>query len=193
MSFGSEVEQVGWRLVHLLDNEGIPYFVMGGLAVPIWGVPRATYDVDFTVHVDEERLRRLLDRAAAAGFEVAPPFLKGFRDVLKGMEKLTLAWWTGEGRRIDADVFLVTTPYQRAAFDRRRRAELGPGQTLWVIAPADLIIHKLLAGRAKDMADVQNVLAIQGVSDPEYLRRWACELGVEARLDQALTEAGLSG
>lgn len=32
-----------------LDRMSVPYAVMGGLAVRVYGIPRATYDVDLTV------------------------------------------------------------------------------------------------------------------------------------------------
>lgn len=32
----------------LFDRLGTPYAVMGGIAVRVYGIPRPTYDVDFT-------------------------------------------------------------------------------------------------------------------------------------------------
>ena len=37
--------------VSLFDRLGLPYAVMGGLAVRVYGIPRPTYDVDFTVAI----------------------------------------------------------------------------------------------------------------------------------------------
>ena len=47
------------ELSHLLEAEQIPYVVMGGLAVRVYGIPRATYDVDFTITLAREQLPRL--------------------------------------------------------------------------------------------------------------------------------------
>ena len=63
---------------------------------------------------------------------------------------------------------------------------------MWVLGPADLILHELVAGRPKDLADVQNVLAVQGPVDASYGREWAARLGVTQRLDAALRQAGLA-
>ena len=52
------LDNVTRELIGLFDAEGVPYVVMGGLAMRIHAVPRPTYDVDFTV---------LLPRQAAAG------------------------------------------------------------------------------------------------------------------------------
>lgn len=185
MSFAGEVRLVALRLVELLEAHEIPYMMMGGLTVSIWGIPRATYDVDLTLGVDEMGLAKFIDLMKRAEFEVDPPFERGFRDVLAGMEKIRLEWWTQASRRIEIDVFLVTTPYQKSAFSRKRRVRIEQRE-MWAIDPADLILHKLVAGRPKDVADVQNILAIQGVGDEGYVREWAGRLGVAQELEEAL-------
>ena len=189
MTFAEELRDSLVRLIDLLETRQVPYVLMGGIVVSICGVPRATYDLDVTLNADRAKVEAFLKVAVEAGFTVDPPFERGFRDVLSGMEKLRLEWWTSGSRRIEVDVFLVTTPYQKAAFERRVRARID-GREAWVLTPADLILHKLVAGRPKDRADIQNLLMTQGVPDPEHLRAWAQRLGVEAALATALTEAG---
>jgi len=189
--FAAAVRRVLLELVDLLEDGGVPYLIMGGVAVPIWGVPRATYDIDLTLSVDDEGLLDFFRRARSAGFEVDPPFEEGFRDRLRGMEKVQLAWWGDAARRVEVDVFLVTTSYQEVAFQRRRRVKID-GRDARVLGPADLVLHKLTAGRPKDLADVQNILAIQGIPDEAYLREWAERLGVSEALALALARAGLS-
>lgn len=191
MTFAGDVRKVALAIAALVEREGFAYAFMGGLAVPIWGIPRATYDVDLTLAADTETVNRFLRSVKDAGFEVEPPFERGFRDSVSGMQKLRIDWWTAESRRIEVDVFLVTTEYQSAAFARRVRVRLN-GSDLWVLGPADLILHKLVAGRPKDLADVQNILSVQGMTDAEYTRHWARRLGVAAALDEALQRAGLS-
>ena len=47
----------------VLDRLGIPYAVMGGLAVRVYAIPRFTNDVDLTISLDREKLpARLLDQ-----------------------------------------------------------------------------------------------------------------------------------
>jgi hypothetical protein len=55
---------------------------------------------------------------------------------------------------------------------------------------ADLILFKLIAGRRTDWVDIDNILAVQGVPEREYLQSWAEKLAVKPRLDQVLREAG---
>lgn len=188
MTGTDDIRGVVTRLLELLDAHSVPYFVMGGLAVPIWGIPRATFDVDITLSIDERGLTAFLSAAKASGFTIDAPFEKGFRDVLHGMQKLKIEWWTTAGRRVEVDLFLVTTSFQQAAFARRVRARI-EDREMWVLTAADLILHKLLANRQKDLADVQNLLAVQGVPDEVHLRAWAARLGITDRLDAAIARS----
>ena len=191
MNFAGHVRDVALRVVELLERENVPYALMGGLVVPIWGIPRATYDVDVTVLGDLPVVERILATAKAAGFTVEAPFERGFRDQVSGMDKLRIDWWTPESRCVEVDVFLVTTDYQRAAFARRVSAQIDHTKA-WVLGPADLVLHKLVAGRPKDLADIQNILAVQGLVDAPYLREWAARLRVAERLNECLRQAGLA-
>ena len=110
MSFADEVFATALRLVDLLERHRIPYLLMGGMVVPIWGVPRATFDVDLTLSVDGAGLARFLELVKADGFDVEPPFDRGFTDVLAGMRKLCVFRQGPLSQRIVVDVFLVTTP-----------------------------------------------------------------------------------
>jgi hypothetical protein len=58
----SDPLRVTRKLVSVLDDLGIPYLVGGSLASSLYGVPRATQDVDVVVdEVDCERLTRLAE------------------------------------------------------------------------------------------------------------------------------------
>jgi len=173
-----------------LEAEGIPYMLMGGLSVRFWALPRPTYDLDVTISADESRLGTLLLRLEEDGFLVPPEVKKGWTDVLAGMKKVSVRKFIDrDSWRVD--IFLVTTEYQRAAFSRRRRVKL-LGKDVWSISPEDLILHKLIAGRERDLADVAEILAVTRDLDLAYLRRWAQVLGIASILDDRLARAGLT-
>lgn len=67
------------------------------------------------------------------------------------------------------------------------------GTERWTITPEDLILHKLLADRRKDLLDVEEILKIQRGVDLVHLRDWAGRLGIRERVDVMLREAGLGG
>jgi len=78
--------------------------------------------------------------------------------------------------------------HEEAAFGRRRAIAI-EGHPLWFVAPDDLILMKLKAGRPRDFEDAVTVLAAQGKSlDERHLTEWARAIGVAAELAYLLRE-----
>jgi hypothetical protein len=175
------------QLVPLLERLGASYAVMGGIAVRAYGIPRPTYDVDFTLSLPRDRLHELYDGVEQIGYTVPEAFQKGWVDQVSGLSLVKFRWYR-EGLGIDIDVFLAEAPFQEEVLKRRRQVQLD-GLNLWLVSPEDLILLKLLAARPRDLADVADVLFMQGQLDEAYLRRWADELGVRTALEQALADA----
>jgi predicted nucleotidyltransferase len=63
------------------------------------------------------------------------------------------------------------TPYEQAAIERAINVVLD-GVAVRFAAAEDLIIHKLVAGRPRDLEDVAGVLARRPKLDESYLTRW---------------------
>lgn len=175
----NRVVEVLFKSLDLVEALQIPYYVMGGIAARTWGLPRSTFDVDLALSMDTEGVVSFCQGAERAGFSVPEIHLKGFTDTLRGMSKFSVQE-AGFPRPVEVDLFLVSTPYLREAFRRRREVEF-EGRRMWMISPEDLVLHKLLAGRTKDFSDIDDILLIQGSLDRAYLEKWAGALGV-ARL-----------
>lgn len=176
-----------YRIAGALDRTAVPYAFIGGIALSVWGVPRATFDLDLTVSVSGTEIATVLDGLQAAGCTVDEPFRRGFRDRLAGMETIHLHLRAGR-TLLAVDMFLATTPFLRAVMERRVLVDVGRGP-LPVFSAADLILFELLADRKKDRADVANMLSVQGVPDRAYLEHWAALQGVTGRLADALRDA----
>jgi hypothetical protein len=173
--------------VTLFEGSRIPYVLMGGLAVAAHGLPRPTHDVDFTVSLPREHLQDLYQAATELGYTVPEAFLGGWVDQVGGMPLVRLQGWV-RGRSIDVDVFLAESPYQLELFKRKLRIQV-EGLEAWLVSPEDLVLLKLVAGRPRDHADIADILFVQGQLDEVYLRRWAADLGIPDRLEQALRDA----
>ncbi len=170
--------------VSLFDRLGLSYAVMGGLAVRVYGIPRPTYDVDFTVAIARERLPELYRAITDAGYTVPEPYESGWIDQIAGMPVVKSRFYF-EGTAIDVDIFLAESAYQESLMSRRARHPLDD-RLVWLVSPEDLILLKLIAHRPRDLADIGDVLFMQGQVDESYLRRWAATLGVAAGLEEAL-------
>jgi hypothetical protein len=176
------------QLVRFLEERGVEYALLGGLAVRVHGLPRTTYDVDALVGVGEDGVAALARAADERGFVIGEEFRRGFVDRLAGLGKIQMSVRSGE-RYVPVDVFVLGSDYQRAAFARRVRVETDIG-ALWVISPEDVLLHKLLAYRTKDRADIDDLLLVAGRLDREYLSQWAVRLGFTDRLREVLQSAG---
>lgn len=179
-------------VLRVVEDLALPYVVMGGIAVNAWGLPRTTFDVDLALDIGADALGPLYLRLDQAGLDVPEEYRRGYVERLKDLRLVKVHAYQGPARPVTVDLFLNATPFQESAFQRRVRVE-ALGRAFWVISAADLLLYKLMAWRPKDRLDIQNVLTIQGVPEPEYLRGWAARLGVGDRLREAIEEAGLTG
>lgn len=83
-------------------------------------------------------------------------------------------------RYLPVDVLVAKTDYQRTALGRARTHTLGPERAVVpVLSPENVIVHKLISGRAVDMDDVERILATKPSLDLSYVERWVAEWGLQ--------------
>lgn len=178
------VEQALRDFVGVFSELKIPYAVMGGLAVRAHGVPRPTYDVDVLLSIDDERLPELFDAVELAGYTIPEAYRAGWVDKIAEMPFIKFRIYRAE-KSTDVDVFLTRTSYQQEIMKRRQLEDLKIGKT-WVITSEDVVLLKLVAGRWRDLGDIQDVRFMEGELDQDYLRHWADRLGVREKLEEVL-------
>lgn len=81
------------------------------------------------------------------------------------------------GRGVKIDLLVARTPYQELALTRA----IGG-----VLTVEDVIIHKLIAWRARDRDDIDSILASDEAFDEAYIRLHAADWEVEERWNEAL-------
>jgi hypothetical protein len=136
------------RLIDALEREGLDYALAGGLAVAVWGAPRATKDIDLLVSPESlEAVRRC---AGSRGFDIeAAPMT--FRD---GMELRRLS--KAEGKYLlTLDLILVDRNLEEA-WRSRERVPTRRGH-LWVVSRDALIEMKARAARPQDIYDIERL------------------------------------
>jgi hypothetical protein len=174
-------------VVRLCERLAIPYAVMGGLAVRVYGITRPTYDVDLTISLARERLVEFYDALDELGYAVPDAYRAGWVDQVADMPLVKVRLYATE-ESVDVDIFLAESPFQRTILERRRHAQV-ESFGMWLVSPEDLILLKLIAGRHRDWSDIGDVIFMQGELDEPYMRQWADRLGVREKLEQALIEA----
>lgn len=173
--------------VSIFEALNVPYALMGGIAVRVYGIPRATYDVDFTAAIPHERRSEFFQKVQSFGYTVPEPYLAGWLDRVGGMPLVKFRLFLAD-RSIDIDIFLAESSYQHSLLNRRKWTKLN-GLDAWLVTPEDLVLLKLVANRPRDLADVGDVLFMQGQLDVAYLRHWASQLGIADRLQSALNQS----
>jgi hypothetical protein len=136
-------------VVAALDAARVDYALAGGLAVAVWGAPRATKDIDLLVQ--PEALPRAMAAVRECGFTLeAQPF--EFKDGthLRRVNKVDR-----DGNLMTVDFILVDRNLA-SAWEGRSRLAFG-GASLVVIPRDALIAMKALAGRPQDIADIQSL------------------------------------
>lgn len=157
------------RLTRALRGQRLPFMLIGGQAVLLHGEPRLTQDIDVTLGAGPDRLAEALAACRAAGLTPLPNDLETFV-----RETFVLpAADTGTGIRID--LIFSTTPYEAQAILRAERVRIG-GEDVPIASAEDLVLHKLFAGRPRDLEDVRGVVRRKGNRlDWSYMERWAGE------------------
>jgi predicted nucleotidyltransferase len=161
-------EQLLEAVARGLERLGIPYMLIGGQAVLLYGEPRLTRDIDVALVVGPERLSELLEWVRGNGWQVlvdAPAEFVGKTMVLPCLE-------TASGIRLD--LIFSFSPYEQQALKRARRVPIGGAQVCFA-SLEDLLIHKMLAGRPRDLEDVRSILLKNRAFDLEYVHHWLRE------------------
>jgi len=71
-----------------------------------------------------------------------------------------------------ADLLIAGTEYQQQAIQRAIEEPLGD-VIIKVLSVEDVIVHKLIAGRYQDLADIEAILASSQEFDQQYIASWA--------------------
>lgn len=120
--------------------------VIGGIASVLYGVPRATFDLDILIEATPENTRHLLDSLLHAGLGTAS--LTSVEDILAN--EITIF---KDFVRIDVQTSTLGLKFEDG-WERRRTLEY-QGQSFYVVSLEDLISSKQAAGRAVDLEDVR--------------------------------------
>lgn len=124
----------------------VKYVVIGGIAAVLYGVPRATFDLDILIESSPQNVRRLLDALLDAGMGTAS---------LTNVDEILSNQITIFKDRVRIDV-QISTPglHFQDAWKRRKTMEYQE-QAFYVASREDLISSKRAAGRDVDLEDVR--------------------------------------
>ncbi|MFW9996607.1 MAG: hypothetical protein ACFFD4_31475 [Candidatus Odinarchaeota archaeon] len=167
-------QEILLKVAAYLENNCIPYAVVGGYAAIAWGRMRSTYDIDLIIDQD------YLEIASFVTFLQSINLLADAQDIQSAFRE-----------RSHSSILFKESPAYRIVLkgiyfpeDREAIQTAKPvkykGQIIHFGSPENLIAHKLKFGSDKDMEDALVVLLVQEDSiDWNYLDNLAVRLGVK--------------
>jgi hypothetical protein len=147
--------------------------IIGGIAVIARGVRRLTTDVDVAVRGDAVDVAVLLRALARRG--IVPRIARA--DAFARVHLVLLLRHRPTG--VDLDVSLAWSAFEHEALARCTDARFGTVQAP-MARPEDLVIYKAVAGRPRDLDDVEALLLLHRNIDLARVRRRVTELAALA-------------
>lgn len=151
-----------------LDRRQIPYMLIGGQAVLLYGEPRLTRNIGVTLGAAPDRLSDILEIAQASNWRVlveSPERFVAQTMVLPCLEPTS---------NIRIDFIFSVSAYEQEALKRVHRVPIRNAEVCFA-SVEDLIIHKVVAGRPRNLEDVKGVLLKKPVLDLDYIQHWLSE------------------
>lgn len=154
-------------LFKALNDAGVQYIVVGGIATILHGYVRATSDVDLVIDLRVDETSKTISVLTGAGFKPKVPVqAMEFADAAKreqwirekGMQVFSMYHPDNIGMTVDLFV-QQPIPYQELL--QRSVVMNLDSINVRVCSIDDLIVMKQLAGRAKDLADIEQLTKIK--------------------------------
>ncbi|MEK6528411.1 MAG: nucleotidyltransferase [Nitrospirota bacterium] len=156
------------KLGQLLSKNKIPYMIIGGQAVLLYGTPRLTKGIDIILGVSTDRMADIVRLCRSAKFKILPENYKDFVSktfVLPVKDKVS---------EIRIDFIFSFTPYEHQAIARSKKVKIGSVSVNFA-SVEDVIIHKIFAGRPRDIEDTKNIILKNSKMNIIYIKKWLSE------------------
>jgi hypothetical protein len=132
-------EAAAWEVHQFCTKLGVPYAIIGGMAVQHWGEPRFTADVDLTVAAPLDDTRAFIERV----LEHFKPRMEGALEF--ALRSRVILVQADNGCALD--VALGLPGYEDEVMRRAVAYRLARGKTVRLCSAEDLVVHKAVAGR----------------------------------------------
>jgi len=180
-------------VVNALEKFSIPYYIGGSIASSIYGMARATMDIDIVADVKLHHIS-LLKHELETSYYIDEDMIK---EAIQNISSFNLIHLE---TAIKIDVFILKDiPYHQNALERKIKDTFEDDDIkteFYFSSSEDIIISKLqwyeLGGKISERQwlDVIGVIKIQGdFLDKNYLKVWAKKLGIFELLKNAFNDA----
>ena len=161
--FSRTLEDVTIEIFKVLNELGIDYVIVGGIAVVSWGNIRTMRDVDVIISLDKKDVKRLVKALSAHDFETS------VEDVEAALNERSYFTVFDEISEYHMDAKGAYTAREKETL-RRKRAVYLRNTPIYIASPEDTLINKLSFGSEQDIKDAEGIWVRQmGKLDTGYL------------------------
>jgi len=153
------------KIATALHANKIHYMIVGGQALLLYGEPRLTKDIDITMDLGLESLDNIKKIVSSLKLKIL------VKDVNNFVKKTMVLPVIDEATGIRVDFIFSFSAYEKKAIQRAKEVKIGKTMVKFA-ALEDLIIHKIIAGRPRDIADIKSVLLKNPRIDKRYITYW---------------------
>jgi hypothetical protein len=179
--------------INTLNSLNIPHYISGSIASSLYGIARATMDIDLVADIKQNQVPKLVSLLSDLYYVDEDTV----NDAISQKSSFNLIHLS---TMIKIDVFIhKSDPYNSSALDRKlvdRLIEEDENSDYYFASPEDIILNKLrwydMGERVSERqwSDILGVIKVQAESlDIEYLEKWANYLGLSSLLKGAINEA----
>jgi len=134
------------EIVKKLSQEGIEYAVCGGMALAIWGLPRATLDIDLLVK--HHSIIRLGQKLKKLGFDMNETIVPLGKINIRRFYRIE-----SSGETLVLDILFIPDS-MKEVWENRQEVIIN-NKPFIVVSPKGLISLKLLRDNLQDKADIE--------------------------------------
>ena len=162
--------QIALEVAAALDEQQIPYMLVGSFSSNVYGVPRSTRDADFVIQHPGLSFKQLMLKLGSRF--VGDPQLR-----FEGVTGTTRQVIELADHTFKVELFRLTDdPFDQSRFARRVRRKVG-AQDVWFPTAEDVVVQKLRwwsnGARPKDIEDAKQVISVQGSNlNWTYIEHW---------------------
>ena len=167
------------KIAQELHNRDIPYMVIGGQAVLLYGEPRLTKDIDITLGIGVTGLTKIKAIAEKLKLQYLVDDVEDF------VQKTMVLPLIDEKSGIRIDFIFSFSIYEKQAIKRAHEKKFGKIPIRFATLE-DVVIHKVIAKRARDIEDIRSILLKNPDYNVEYIKLWLREF--DSSLDENFLE-----
>ena len=157
----TQLESALLEVTGVLDRLRVPYMLIGGLAVSLWGEPRSTLDVDVTVWVESENFEHTIAEIGKL-LNILPKKPISFVQSTRVLPCMS-------SQQVKIDIIFAALEEERRIIQRAQPIKTA-GTTIKVASVEDLLFMKLASERPKDTQDSRALLRrFRKTIDRDYL------------------------